>query len=339
MNAPDRDAATILDALATQGRALRIAMRAHEGSTARVIPICPTSVTPSRSQRSSPPTAFPPLRWPRPTCTTCSKTPHGAQKTCSPPAWNSQSSTSCANAPEAPKPLSWRERKRDVISRMRTCSREAAAVMCADKLHNASSTLPHILERGPKVGWSHLGSDPKSQLWWYTSCVEALRPHALPHHRLFEAVVQHLVRGHPENRLTGRTRARRGPRAQKAVSRRKTAGSGGPSGLLLWTRHHECSPSLKRHEVLCRRKGFVRMNTSPQLTGAEGGDGARRHTRCERQARCVGPDSRCRCTSARLRGWLAAPAIQLRYHSHVARWRSASGHEGTAPEQVPGRER
>ena len=31
MNAPDRDSTTILDALATQDRALRIAMHAHEG--------------------------------------------------------------------------------------------------------------------------------------------------------------------------------------------------------------------------------------------------------------------------------------------------------------------
>lgn len=100
---------------------------------------------------------------------------------------------------EAPRPITRRERKRDIISRMHTCSREAAAVMCADKLHNASTTLPHVLERGPELGWSHVGSDPKSQLWWYSSCVDAVRPHALPYHRLFETVVQRLVEATERN--------------------------------------------------------------------------------------------------------------------------------------------
>ena len=43
-------------------------------------------------------------------------------------------------------------------------------------------------------------------------------------------------------------------------------------------------------------------------------------------------------STAMSRSWLAAPAIQLRYHSRGARWRSTSGRERTAPEQVPGRE-
>lgn len=94
---------------------------------------------------------------------------------------------------EPSKDLGWRARKRTLIGRMRTCSRRAAAVMCADKLHNAAQTLPLVVRHGATKGWRHLKSDPKSQLWWYTSCVEALRGHALPHHGLFENVVADLV--------------------------------------------------------------------------------------------------------------------------------------------------
>ena len=193
MNAPDRDSTTILDALATQDRALRIAMRAHEGQHRKSDPDLPYITHPIAVATIVATHGFS-------ATTVAAAYLHDVLEDT---AWSAEDLLAAGveqcvldivrECSEAPKPLSWRERKRDLISRMRTCSREAAAVMCADKLHNASSTLPHILERGPKVGWSHLGSDPKSQLWWYTSCVEALRPHALPHHRLFEAVVQDLV--------------------------------------------------------------------------------------------------------------------------------------------------
>ena len=193
MNAPDRDATTILDALATQDRALRIAMRAHERQHRKsdhdlpyithLIAVATIVATHGFSAT-----------------TVAAAYLHDVLEDT---AWSTEDLLATGveqcvldivrECSEAAKLLSWRERKRDLISRMHTYSREAAVVMCADKLHNASSTLPHILERGPKIGWSHLGSDPKSQLWWYTSCVEALRPHALPHHRLFEAVVQQLV--------------------------------------------------------------------------------------------------------------------------------------------------
>ena len=193
MNAADRDATNILDALATQDRALRIAMRAHEGQHRKSDSDLPYITHPIAVARIVATHGFS-------ATTVAAAYLHDVLEDT---AWSAEDLLAAGveqcvldivrECSEAPKPRSWPEGKRDLISRMRTCSREAAAVMCADKLHNASSTLPHILERGPKVGWSHLGSDPKSQLWWYTSCVEALRPHALPHHRLFEAVVQDLV--------------------------------------------------------------------------------------------------------------------------------------------------
>ena len=193
MNAPDPDATTILVALATQDRALRIAMRAHEGQRRKSDPDLPYITHPIAVATIVAAHGFP--------ATTVAAaylhdvledTALGAEDLLG--AGVEQSVLDIVReCSEAPKSLSWRERKQDLISRMRTCSREAAAVMCADKLHNASTSLPHILERGPELGWSHFRSDPKSQLWWYTSCVEALRPHALPHHHLFETVVQRLV--------------------------------------------------------------------------------------------------------------------------------------------------
>ena len=193
MNARVRDATTILSAIATQDRALQIAIRAHERQRRKNDPGMPYIVHPIAVASIVAAHGFA-------ATTVAAAYLHDVLEDT---AWSAEDLLAAGveqsvidvvrECSEASKPLSWRERKRDFISRMPTCSREAAAVMCADKLHNASQTLLLILERGSKFGWSRLKSDPNSQLWWYTSCVEALRPRALPHHGLFEAVVQRLV--------------------------------------------------------------------------------------------------------------------------------------------------
>ena len=131
MNAPDRDSTTILDALATQDRALRIAMRAHEGQHRKSDHDLPYM----RLQRSS---------------------THGFSATTvaaaylhdvlEDTAWSAEDLLAAGveqcvldivhECSEAPKPLSWRERKRDLISRMRMLAR----VMCAaQRLEHAAA--------------------------------------------------------------------------------------------------------------------------------------------------------------------------------------------------------
>ena len=231
MNAPDRDATTILDALATQDRALRIAIRAHERQHRKsdhdlpyiTHPIAVATIVATHGFSAT---------------TVAAAYLHDVLEDT---AWSAEDLLTASverwvldivrECSEAAKLLSWRERKRDLISRMRTCSREAAAVMCADKLHNASSTLPHILERGRSSAGATSGAIRSRSCGGTPRVSRPCGPTHCPTTACSKPSSNSSSRPPREPLDPAGPRARRGPIAEKTVSRRKTAGAGGPLGL------------------------------------------------------------------------------------------------------------
>ncbi len=73
----------------------------------------------------------------------------------------------CSDTDQRPKPP-WRGRKEAFIDRMRTAPIYVLRVACADKLHNARSTLADLRFEGPSA-WDKFGAGRDEQLWYYSS--------------------------------------------------------------------------------------------------------------------------------------------------------------------------
>jgi (p)ppGpp synthase/HD superfamily hydrolase len=73
----------------------------------------------------------------------------------------------CSDTDQQPKPP-WRGRKEAFIDRMRTAPPDVLRVACADKLHNARSTLGDLRRQGPEA-WEKFGAGREEQLWYYNS--------------------------------------------------------------------------------------------------------------------------------------------------------------------------
>jgi (p)ppGpp synthase/HD superfamily hydrolase len=73
----------------------------------------------------------------------------------------------CSDTDQQPKPP-WRGRKEAFIDRMRTAPPDVLRVACADKLHNARSTLGDLRRQGP-VAWDKFGAGRDEQLRYYNS--------------------------------------------------------------------------------------------------------------------------------------------------------------------------
>jgi (p)ppGpp synthase/HD superfamily hydrolase len=67
----------------------------------------------------------------------------------------------------------WRARKEAYVRSLRTASRDALLVSCADKLHNARSLLRDLIQEKEAV-WDRFNqTDPSEQLWYYRALAEA----------------------------------------------------------------------------------------------------------------------------------------------------------------------
>ena len=71
----------------------------------------------------------------------------------------------CSDTDQHPKPP-WRGRKEAFIDRMRMAPPNVLRVACADKLHNARSTLADLRREGP-AAWDKFGAGRDEQLWYY----------------------------------------------------------------------------------------------------------------------------------------------------------------------------
>jgi (p)ppGpp synthase/HD superfamily hydrolase len=76
----------------------------------------------------------------------------------------------CSDTDERPKPP-WRGRKEAFIDRMRAAPPDVLRVACADKLHNARSTLADLRLEGARA-WEKFGAGRDEQLWYYGSLSE-----------------------------------------------------------------------------------------------------------------------------------------------------------------------
>ena len=76
----------------------------------------------------------------------------------------------CSDTDLHPKPP-WRGRKEAFIDRMRTAPVGVLRVACADKLHNARSTLADLRLEG-SLAWDKFGAGRDEQLWYYGSLSE-----------------------------------------------------------------------------------------------------------------------------------------------------------------------
>jgi (p)ppGpp synthase/HD superfamily hydrolase len=84
----------------------------------------------------------------------------------------------CSDAiavPDEPKPP-WRERKEQYLHHLDIDADEDVLLVSAcDKLHNASSILADLRIEGDVVWQRFTVTDPREQLWYYTSVVEILQ--------------------------------------------------------------------------------------------------------------------------------------------------------------------
>ncbi len=80
---------------------------------------------------------------------------------------------SCTDTEVQPKPP-WRERKDKYLEHLREADRSVSLVAAADKLHNARTTLTDLRTHG-EVVWSRFRVGRGESLWFYRSCVGALR--------------------------------------------------------------------------------------------------------------------------------------------------------------------
>jgi (p)ppGpp synthase/HD superfamily hydrolase len=84
----------------------------------------------------------------------------------------------CSDAvavPGKPKP-EWRERKERYLQHLDSdADADVLLVSACDKIHNASSILADLRSEGDVVWQRFTVTDPRQQLWYYTSVVEILR--------------------------------------------------------------------------------------------------------------------------------------------------------------------
>ena len=73
---------------------------------------------------------------------------------------------------EPPKTLHWRERKEGTVASLRNVPPLSKALKAADLLHNLSS-IREDLKEGQEV-WSRFNAGRESQIWYYTSALDAL---------------------------------------------------------------------------------------------------------------------------------------------------------------------
>ena len=76
----------------------------------------------------------------------------------------------CSDTDQRPKPP-WQGRKQAYIDRMQTAPVAVLRVACADKVHNARSTLSDLHVYGPAT-WGKFGSTVEQQLWYYQTLSE-----------------------------------------------------------------------------------------------------------------------------------------------------------------------
>lgn len=79
-----------------------------------------------------------------------------------------------AGASEPDKSLSWEERKTQTIDYLKTATLPVRQVVCADKLHNASSILADLRAEGEQV-WDRFNRGKQEQHWYYTNIVASLK--------------------------------------------------------------------------------------------------------------------------------------------------------------------
>ena len=77
----------------------------------------------------------------------------------------------CSDTDRTPKPP-WEARKKAYIAHVRRAPVEVRRVSCADKLHNARSTLKDYREVGDEL-WSRFTGTKKQTLWYYRELVKA----------------------------------------------------------------------------------------------------------------------------------------------------------------------
>jgi len=76
----------------------------------------------------------------------------------------------CSDTDQRPKPP-WQGRKQAYIDRMQTAPVAVLRVACADKVHNARSTLSDLHVYGADT-WRKFGSTVEQQLWYYQTLSE-----------------------------------------------------------------------------------------------------------------------------------------------------------------------
>lgn len=72
-------------------------------------------------------------------------------------------------------PATWRSRKQAHLNRIRELSPAARRVSCADKLHNARSTLADYRRYGDELWKRFRTGNQDDQLWYYEELVRAFR--------------------------------------------------------------------------------------------------------------------------------------------------------------------
>lgn len=82
----------------------------------------------------------------------------------------------CTDAEVIPKPP-WRQRKESYLAKLEREPKEVALVACADKLHNARTTLDDLRAKGSAT-WATFNAGRADQLWYYNACVQKLRGRA-----------------------------------------------------------------------------------------------------------------------------------------------------------------
>ncbi len=83
----------------------------------------------------------------------------------------------CSDAiavPGQPKP-GWRERKEQYLQHLDDADEDVLLVSACDKVHNSGAILEDLRTEGDVVWQRFTVTDPKQQLWYYTSVAEILQ--------------------------------------------------------------------------------------------------------------------------------------------------------------------
>lgn len=97
----------------------------------------------------------------------------------------------------------WRQRKEDYLYTIRTKSKSACLVSCADKLHNATDILRDCRAQGAEKAFSSFKGGVEGTIWYYKSLVTEFRKTSAPRALVNEldvivTMIEELVRkSHP----------------------------------------------------------------------------------------------------------------------------------------------